>query len=42
MEPGYTYHVSLTITGNLKPEYGATPFSGDGAINLVVPDVSPP
>jgi hypothetical protein len=42
MEPGYTYHISLTITGNLKPEYGGNPFSGDGAINLVVPDVSPP
>ena len=42
MEPGYTYHISLTITGNLKPEYGGNRFSGDGAINLVVPDVSPP
>ena len=39
MAPGYTYHISLTITGNL---YGGTPFSGDGAINLEVPGNSPP
>jgi len=41
MAPG-EYRILLTITGNLKTEYGATPFSGDGGINLVVPDVSPP
>jgi hypothetical protein len=41
MAPG-TYHIYLEITGNLKPEYGGTPFTGSGAIDLVVPDVSPP
>ena len=42
MAPGYTYHITLTISGYLKPEYGGNPFSGDGAINLYIPDVSPP
>jgi len=41
MAPG-TYQIFLEITGNLKPEYGGTAFSGSGGINLVVPDVSPP
>ena len=42
LEPGFTYHISLTITGNLKTEYGGTPFSGDGAVNLIIPEISPP
>lgn len=41
MAPGI-YHIILTITGNLKPEYGGTAFSGTGGIDLVVPDPSPP
>jgi len=41
MAPG-EYRILLTITGNLKTEYGGTAFSGDGGINLIVPDVSPP
>jgi hypothetical protein len=41
MGPG-TYQVFLEISGNLKPEYGGTPFSGIGGIDLIVPDVSPP
>ena len=41
MGPGI-YHIYLEISGNLKAEYGGTPFSGSGAIDLVVPDVSPP
>ena len=41
MTPG-TYQIWLTISGNLKAEYGGNPFSGEGAINLVVPDPSPP
>jgi hypothetical protein len=41
LAPG-EYRILLTITGNLKAEYGGTPFSGDGGINLLVPDVSPP
>ncbi|HKZ93490.1 MAG TPA: hypothetical protein VJ249_02760 [Candidatus Bathyarchaeia archaeon] len=41
LAPG-EYRILLQITGNLKPEYGATPFSGDGGINLIVPDVPPP
>jgi hypothetical protein len=39
MTPGQ-YRILLTITGNLKAEYGGTPFSGDGGINLIVPDDS--
>ncbi len=42
LDPGFTYHVYLTISGNLKPEFGGTPFSGDGAINLEIPEISPP
>jgi hypothetical protein len=42
MAPGFTYHIYLTISGNLKPEYGSTAFTGDGAINLVVPELPPP
>lgn len=42
MAPGFTYHITLTISGNLKPEYGGTAFSGDGAINLEIPTESPP
>ena len=42
MAPGFTYHIYLTISGNLKPEYGSTPFTGEGAINLVIPELPPP
>jgi hypothetical protein len=42
MAPGYTYHISLRISGYLKAEYGGNPFSGDGAINLVIPELPPP
>ena len=42
MAPGYTYHISLTISGYLKAEYGGNLFSGDGAINLVIPELPPP
>lgn len=41
MAPG-TYHILLTISGNLKAEYGGAAFSGTGGVNLVVPDPSPP
>lgn len=33
--PG-TYKVSLTVSGNLKPEFGGTAFQGDGAITVTV------
>jgi hypothetical protein len=41
LAPG-EYRILLEISGNLKAEYGGTAFSGDGGINLLVPDVSPP
>lgn len=41
LAPG-TYHILLQISGNLKPEYGGNAFSGEGGIDLVVPDPSPP
>jgi hypothetical protein len=41
MAPG-TYQIYLTITGNLKTEYGGTAFSGSGGIDLIVPEPSPP
>lgn len=41
MAPGL-YHIYLTVSGNLKAEYGGTAFSGSGAIDLIVPDPSPP
>jgi len=41
MTPG-TYQIYLEISGNLKTEFGGTPFTGSGGINLVVPEVFPP
>jgi hypothetical protein len=41
MAPG-EYHILLEVSGNLKPEYGGTAFSGEGAINLIVPMPLPP
>jgi hypothetical protein len=35
LEPG-TYKVKLTVSGYLKPEYGGTPFEGDGTIVVTV------
>lgn len=33
--PG-TYEVSLTVSGNLKPEFGGTPFNGDDLIMVTI------
>jgi len=41
LAPG-TYQIYLGVTGNLKPEYGGTAFSGSGPIDLIVPEPSPP
>jgi hypothetical protein len=42
LEPGFTYHIYLTISGYLKSEYGGNAFSGEGAVNLVIPELPPP
>jgi hypothetical protein len=38
--PG-TYKVSLTVSGNLKAEFGGTAFEGDGTITVTVPTPPP-
>lgn len=36
------YKIGLTITGNLKDEAGATPFSVTGNVKIIVPHTPPP